>query len=245
MATRLHQVLAVAKTEKSERYNRFTKIYQLLSKPVFSGFTKTFQPTNEDIPETRPDEVQRVQYNVEDLLLQATETLTKLFDQTATIDRTNQGANADVVVNGTVLLERVPTVTLLFLEKQLADLYSFVKAIPTLDPAKDWHASTQTNIWETDPVETISTKKISRPLVLYPHSDKHPAQVKEITDDVQVGKWLTKSFSGAVKATRMRQLRDRVETLQAAVKYAREHANTVEVVDTKIGKPIFDYLFSA
>jgi hypothetical protein len=38
-------------------------------------------------------------------------------------------------------------------------------------------------------------------------------------------------------------LLDRVEKLQAAVKFAREEANAAEVTDVHVGEVVFGYLF--
>jgi hypothetical protein len=62
-------------------------------------------------------------------------------------------------------------------------------------------------------------------------------------EDVTVGYWRTVKFSGALPATRVNTLLARVEQLQAAVKFAREEANNLEVEDVKVGAQFFAYLF--
>ena len=64
-----------------------------------------------------------------------------------------------------------------------------------------------------------------------------------VPKDVPAGDWTTVKFSGALPATRVRTLLDRVEELQRAVKYAREEANGTEVTDRKAGEIIFGHLF--
>ena len=51
-------------------------------------------------------------------------------------------------------------------------------------------------------------------------------------------------FSGALPAKRVHELTDRVEKLQAAVKYAREEANSAETTDQEVGDAVFGYLFA-
>lgn len=51
-------------------------------------------------------------------------------------------------------------------------------------------------------------------------------------------------LSGALPATRVKELRERVERLQQAVKFAREQANSHEVTDVKAGEAVFGYLFA-
>lgn len=74
-----------------------------------------------------------MQIKAEDVLRATAGTLTRLFDVTATKDWANRTAAADVVVDGTVLLAQVPVPYLLFLEKQLTDMHTFVRKLPVLD----------------------------------------------------------------------------------------------------------------
>jgi hypothetical protein len=177
------------------------------------------------------------------VLRQTAATLTRLFDVTATKDWANCVAKADVKVDGTTLLEGVPATYLLFLEKQLTDLHTFVSKLPTLDASESWSFDQAANCWATEPVQTTKTKKIPRNHVKAEATEKHPAQVEVYYEDVVVGHWKTVKFSGALPATRIRELLDRVDKLQQAVKYAREEANNSEVTDQRVGDRVFGYLF--
>jgi hypothetical protein len=90
----------------------------------------------------------------------------------------------------------------------------------------------------------VRTKKVPRNHVKAEATEKHPAQVEVYHEDVVVGYWRTVKFSGALPAQRVNELLERVEKLQAAVKFAREDANGTEVTDQKPGKKVFDYLFA-
>jgi len=59
-----------------------------------------------------------------------------------------------------------------------------------------------------------------------------------------IGDYTTVRFSGAITKARRDELVARVDTLLRAVKFAREEANTHEVVDQTVGKTIFDYIFA-
>ena len=74
-------------------------------------------------------------------------------------------------------------------------------------------------------------------------TEKHPAQVEVYYEDVVIGYWRTIKFSGALPAKRVNEVVERVEKLQAAVKFAREEANGVEVVEQETGEKVFRYLF--
>jgi hypothetical protein len=62
-------------------------------------------------------------------------------------------------------------------------------------------------------------------------------------EDIVVGYWKTVKFSGALPASRIQDMLDRVEKLQQAVKFAREEANNAEVEEMKAGEVLFGYIF--
>jgi hypothetical protein len=167
-----------------------------------------------------------------------------LFDVTATKDWANCVAKADVAVDGTTILRDVPVSYLLFLEKQLSDLTTFVKKLPILDAAETWTHDPSSDTWKTEPVRTLRTKKVPRNHVKAEATDKHPAQVDVYYEDIAIGTWTTTKFSGAVPAQRVNELLERVEKLTQAVKFAREEANTFEVTDQRVGEAVFAYLFA-
>lgn len=242
--TKLNQVIAVEKAAKARIMGEITRMHQQVQKPaLLGGFSKTYQKRDED-GDDHPPERQRVQLSAPELLRQAGRLLSELFDVTAAKDWANTRARADVVVAGEVLLEQVPATFLLFLEKQLTDLRTFVSAIPALDPAEDWTLDPVTNLWRTEPTQTTRTKKVQRPIVLYPATAEHPAQTQLISEDVVVGTWVLTKQSGALPEPRKQQLLERIETLARAVKFARETANAVEAPEQSVGGKVFEYLFS-
>lgn len=240
---KLNQIIAVEKGVKSKSLQELTQAHHDVQKPaLLAGISRTYQPKDEE-GEQLPPESTRVQIKAEDVLRSTAATLTRLFDVTATKDWANRSASADVVVDGTVLLPQVPVPYLLFLEKQLTDLHTFVRKLPVLDASEAWSADPSTDAWKTDPVRTIRTKKVPRNHVKAEATDKHPAQVEVYYEDVPVGYWTTVKFSGALPARRVNELLERVEKLQQAVKFAREEANSTEVTDQRIGDAVFGYLF--
>lgn len=241
--TKLNQIIAVEKGVKSKSYADISAAHHKVQKAaLLAGIARTYQP-KDDEGEQLPPESTRVQIKAEDVLAETAQTLTRLFDVTATKDWANGAATADVVVDGDPLLKAVPVTYLLFLEKQLTDIHTFVAKLPTLDAAESWHADEAAGCWATEPVQTVRSKKIPRNHVKAEATDKHPAQVEVYFEDVAVGTWRTVKFSGALPATRVRELAERVEKLQAAVKYAREQANGIDVTDVKVGDKVFGYLF--
>jgi hypothetical protein len=240
--TKLNQIIAVEKGVKSKGYAEVTDAHQRLQKSaLLAGIARTYQPKDEE-GEQYPPESTRVQLRAEEVLRQTSTTLTRLFDVTATKDWANCEARADVVVDGQVLLPAVPATYLLFLEKQLVDLHTFVAKLPVLDASESWSYDQAADCWATDPVQTTRTKKIPRNHVKAEATEKHPAQVEVYYEDVVVGHWRTVKFSGALPASRVKELLERVDKLAQAVKFAREEANNAEVTDQHIGERVFAYL---
>ncbi|MFC4588199.1 DUF7873 family protein [Sphaerisporangium corydalis] len=240
--TKLNQILAVEKGVKSDVQRKVTDAYHAIQKtPLLSGISRSYQPIDDE-GEQLPPESTRVQVQAEQVLREVGATLTRLFDVTATKDVANCSARGDVKVDGVVLLEAVPVTYLLFLEKQLVDLHTLISKLPTLDPSESWTLDENTDTWRTEAVKTTRTKKVPRNHVLAEATDKHPAQVQVFTEDVVVGYWTKVAFSGALPQRRVNELLGRLQKLQDAVKYAREEANGIEIVDQRIGEKVFGYL---
>ncbi len=240
---KLNQIIAIEKSTKTKSFQELTEAHhQLQKQALLSGISRTYRPRDEE-GEQLPPESTKVQIKAQDIIRQVTESLTKLFDVTATKDWANTKAKADVVVDGKVLLSQVPATYLLFLEKQLTDLHAFVKKLPVLDASENWTFDPAADCWVTEPVQTLRTKKVPRNHVKAEATDKHPAQVEVYYEDVTVGYWRTVKFSGALPAQRVNELLARVEKLQEAVKFAREEANSMEVEEQKIGEKVLQYIF--
>ena len=239
---KLNQIIAIEKGVKNTTDRALTDLYHDLDKPaLMAGISRSYQP-NDDAGETLPPESTRVQVMCEDVLAAAAKTLTRLLDVTAAKDYANTIARADVVVDGVILVEKAPVPYLLFLEKQLIGLLSFVNRLPTLDPAKRWTFDEAQNAYQADRVQVTRGKKVPRNHVMAPATDRHPAQVQVFHEDVIVGVWTKIEYSGALPVRRVAELRERVEKLQQAVKFAREDANGTEAADQKVGAKVFGYL---
>ncbi len=240
---RLNQIIAVEKGVKSRSLQELTEAHHVLQKPAqLAGIARTYRPKDEE-GEQFPPEATRVQVKADEIIRRTLEILTELFDVTATKDWANIHARADVTVDGQVLLKDAPVSYLLFIEKQLVDLHTFVKKLPVLDASESWTFDASADSYATEPMQTVRTKKIPRNHVKAEATDKHPAQVEVYYEDVVVGYWRTVKFSGALPAQRVNELLTRVERLQQAVKFAREEANNTEVTEQKVGARLLGYLF--
>ena len=241
---KLNQIIAVLKGVKTRVYAKLSEDHKALQKDeLFKGLSRKYT-SREEGGEPLPEESKKVSFKAEEILSRTAEGLTELFDTTAAQDWGNCQAKASVVVDGEVLLEDVPVTYLLFLEKQLSDLLTFAQKLPVLDPSENWEWNAGQDLFATAPSFQTRTKKVTRFVTAYEATEHHPAQIKEVTEDLFVGTWQTLKYSSALPAKRVNQIVARVDKLQKAVKYAREQANGLEVDERKIGKKVFDFLFS-
>lgn len=240
--SKLNQIIAVTAGKKADAHKVKTEVHHLFQKQgLLDGINRTYQPKTED-GDKLPSESKHIQVKVADGLSKVRNSLTDLFDVVASQDWGNTVAKADVVVDGVAVVLQAPVTYLLFLEKQLVDLHTFVEKLPVLDSAKLWEYDPSTDAYATKPVQTVKTKKVPKNHEKAPATDKHPAQVEVYHEDVVTGYWTTVEHSGAIPAKNRNEMLDRVRKLQDAVKSAREEANTTPVDNQKVGRAVFDYL---
>lgn len=243
--TSLHQINAVLTARRPQVMRRWMDLNTRVKKtPLLTGSHRRFQPYDDDDPGLPPVS-ERVQLTAEKVVEEVGDVLADWFDLQLTQDATNCTARADVVVDGQTILADAPVTHLLFLEKQLVDLRSFIDGLPLLDPADEWHPDPDRGGYASTPVETVSTKKALKVLELAPATDKHPAQVKPYEADEPRGRWTTVKLSGALPGATVREYRRRVDALIEAVKAARESANATPAVTRKVGRDVIGYVFPA
>lgn len=242
--TKLAQLVAVDRGVRTQAQQVENGLYQSLAKTqLFSGLSRTYRPKNDDDTDLLPAESTLVQLKSEELLTQLIEAVTRLVDVGATRDASNCLAKADIVVDGETIASQVPVTTLMSLEKVIENLTTFVSKIPQLDPAQKWEPVSP-GLFRAETVTTSRTKKVPRNHVMYEATEQHPAQVQTFTEDILVGFWDKVEFSGALPAERVAAIQSQMERLRTAVKFAREEANTIEVVDVNIGATLLDFIFN-
>lgn len=244
MANKLNQIIAIEKGAKNRIYSAITELHKNAQKSdLYYGFSKSYEPKEEG-GEQFPPEQKKVLMRSDDVLSEIRKLFTEFLDITATKDFANVSAKADVAIGGNVIIKDAPVPYLLFLEKQLTDLRTFVDKMPTLDESDDWRKDDASGLYRTEPTKTHRTAKVQEAIVLYDATDKHPAQTQLITKDVIVGYWNQVKQSGAITRGEKRRLLERIESVLSAVKSAREEANSVEAQDKKVGDAVFDYIFA-
>lgn len=245
------QVLAQEKTARQRANEVGATIKKNLQKPaLFAGIVKTYTPlvSPEDDPRVfqEPEQSTRVQYRVEpDLFKALSEVLAPSWDLTAAKEWGNQHATASIEVDGQVLFADVPAAYLLYLEHQVDELASVIRAIPVLDSAEVWMPDTNRGIWRTrDPEQTIREEKTEIAVTGHPGNEHHAPQLKWLPKSVPTGTRTTVKFSGAVEPQRKEELINRLHSLKQALHSAREHANRTEAPVIAIGEKILGYLFA-
>lgn len=239
---RLSQVIAIEKQVKSKVNSDGADLHKSNQKPdLFNGMTRTYEKKDEE-GEDLPSEQKLVQQRASENLTAWSKIWSELLDVVATKDWGNVVAKADLEVNGEVLLANVPVTYLIWLEKQLDDFRTFVDKLPVLDPGKSWRFDEAAALHVTEPVRTARHKKVPRVLLKVEATEHHPAQAEIVHDDMLVGYWCNISTSGAIPENRRRQLLERVDALRAAVKQAREEANSIKVPQVQHGNILVNWL---
>ena len=242
---KLNQIVAIEDGSKKSGYADLTKTHHVLQKPdLFNGFISTYKPYSEDPSLNQPEQRKAVQQNAPEIVRQAWQGLIELWNIVATKDNGNCRAKADVVVEGKVLATQVPVTHLLFLEKQLTDLRTFISKLPVLDPSKEWVYDANAGMYKTThPEQRIRTRKVPKSIVKIEPGPHSPGQAEIVTLDEAEGMWTQVDMSTAYPADKIREMLERVNKLVSAVKFAREEANSIEVEKAKGADVMLSYVF--
>ena len=242
---KLHSILSVEPDKKgvaekilNESINTFSKKHD-----HFNGQLRKYAPVNDGDTELFDDEKKLMVTTVKEKLEYTEKAIIDLIDVLYQKEQTNTLAKCDLVVDGVVLAKDVPATVLLNLENRFKAIRQMYTEIPTLSPDEEWSKDdTQDNVYKSKPKVTYKTKKVTTPFVLYPATDKHPAQVKEAVEDIRQGSWTTFKWSGMLSPSEKSVLLGRVDNLIQAIKLARVKANDQEAATCKIGSVLFDYI---
>ena len=243
---KLNQILAIEKGIKGTAGDIINNAYKFFQKEsMFEGFTKKYRPKNEDDEENiLPDENKKVTTNVTDLLESFNKAMIELLDVTYSKDVANTTAVADIIIEDQIIATGVPSTFLIYLEKKLIDVKTVINSLPVLDINEDWIYDENSNIYKTDKITTNRTKKVTKALVLYEATDKHPAQVTTVSEDIVIGYKDIVKLSGAVPVTVKGKYLNNVEKVLKAVRLAREEANNNTASMLNIGKSILEKVFN-
>lgn len=243
---KLHELLAV----EADKNNISTKLVDesraaLAKKPdMFRGFTKTLTYFDDKRQAENAEDTKLVVSTVDENLDYTFGHVADYFDVIFQKELTNQTANADLVVDGAVFGKSIPATFLLGMETRLKAMRTLFEAIPTLPPAINWQPDTNAGTGHYRSPQTMvpRTEKQVKFVTLAPATEKHPAQVKDWTEDVPVAKIETVEFSGMWTVEQKAAALDRLDNLVQSIKKARQRANMADVVDGSIGQKLADYI---
>jgi len=250
----LGQIVFVDTSTRTAFKTDFDQILHTMEgdKALFNGVHKEHTPLPGVDEHGRPENLQQpgqdlqIRANVIELLQQVQPIAIKLYDTVATKDYGQRNAVADVVVNGDTLLEDVPIVHLLWLEKSVTDLLTLFRKIPVRTRAERWEPSDVVGEYRTPVVTEESTKKVTgwQTVVAAAANNGHPADVRPISNDVVSGHYNTVKFTAAMPDRDRTTLIRRVSDLLDGIKMAIVEANHVAAPSVEEGDKIFDYLYS-
>lgn len=245
--TKLHEILAAEKSVTSKATLLLQETLTKLGKGhFFEGHLKTLTmiqegPTKAAI-EAAAREHKALPTTVQDTLNYTMASWANAENLLATKNLTNQSAKADIMIGATKLAEGVPIDELMGLENRLVELRKIFHAVPTLDASKVWKKGDLPFTYLAEPEIATKTDKTIDAKVLYPATDKHPAQVKEYSYDETVGQFTRVITSGATTTYAKAEALTRLDDLIVAVKQARTRANDIPATKLNVGSAIADYL---
>lgn len=244
--SKLHELLAAEKTVRNQADKCRQDLGNTFDKKrhLFGETLVTFKPTGEGDAVT--EEQSDLQTTVAKELNWITDILSRAIDAAYQVDESNMSARADIKLdNGQTLATGVPATALLQLEKRISEIRSLVEKIPTLDPAKGFRIDSARgeDIYRARTDVRKRTAKVQDVLVLYPATDKHPAQTQLVTKDIVTGEIKKEEWSGLITPAQKADMMDRVEELSRAIKAARSRANDTEAASVKIGRKLLSYVF--
>jgi len=246
---KLHELLAVESSLKSQaEKNRSSIIRETFEKKLhhFGEKRVTFWPLEGGDPVN--EEQRDLQTTVKSELEWLKPFLVKGIDAGHQVAVANVIAKADIISeDGTVLAKDVPATSLLELEKRIREIQDVCHAIPTLDPVRGFVADPARGegVYVAREAKTTRYKRVKKPLTLSPATDKHPANVQLIEEDVPVGSIQTQEWSGLITPSEKSKLLNKCEDLMRSIKKARSRANDVDVnIDTaKVGLKLLGFIF--
>jgi hypothetical protein len=249
---KLHEILAVDRDKEVVASKLIEGLADTFKnkKEHFTGHNKRLEMFNEERKNEQDagKEVKEITTTVASELKWLQDSIIDHFDVIAQKDRTNQTANANIVLSdGTVLAENLPATLLLTLESKLAKIRTLYEAIPTLQPGIKWVLDPDKgeNYYKAEENEVkLKTEKLPQGKIIAPATERQPAQIIQWTEDKGIGKYITERWSSAITPADKSKLLEKIDTLIAAVKKARSRANEAEVVSIKVGKVLMDYINS-
>jgi len=244
--SKLHEILAVeGSLETAAKKLIKESLHTLDKESLFKGQVRKLEMFREEDKASEITDYQELTTTVDENLNYLVKPLTKWLDTVATKDATNQKAVADLVVEGKTLATGVPATFLLGLEKKLAALREVYIKIPTLEPGINWLADEQNRpgVFKAEhSIVQMKSRKDPEFRTVAEATDKHPAQVVQVERTVDVGRYVTSTYSGKMTPLEKAKKLERIDTVLNAAKQARMQANNIEIVKFNVGNAVIDFI---
>lgn len=245
--TRLHELLAVATDRESAATAVLAETLVTFNKKPdhFIGKHSIYVPFEEGASNEVEEASKELVETVRSKLRHTFDIINKAVDVTATIDAANVYASADLYVHDKMIAKNVPATTLLMLENRLKRWQEMLLAIPTLAPGRRWEAAGDKGAGvyvDAAPEARFRTKKVIQHKILVEATQHHPAQVEKWSEDIRVGKVVDTTWCAMLTPADKSDILHRAQELLAAVKQARQRANSVEITNVSISKILSDYI---
>lgn len=243
---RLHELLASEKTISSEA-NKLIKetISTFADKTTFFDGQIRFYTPKEDGGETIPNQNIKLRASVVEKLKFINSILAKYFNLKTNKEIANMNATADLYYNGELLASSIPATALLALESSLITLKDIYKTIPTRDVSETWTFDETNKMHKGVTKLSETTVKTTGWETVVPATEKHPAQIKEISLMKVTGNWQTTPTSGRISTIEKAALLSNIDNMLIAVKQARSKANDAVVEERELGTKVIDAIFKS
>lgn len=244
--TQFHQLLAAM----GDKVNQAAKLLQEATRTfqkgeMFDGYQKTYTPKEEG-GDLVAGESKEIVTTVDEKLRYVLPFLSDAID--IQLSREASNASGKLVAPLTVEGREFGTFSsqeLLQLEKNVRELRNMADLLPTLDMAKAWVTNDNEHTGTFSCPDTKTYRYVERmtPVVLYPHTDKHPAQVEKVMDRVQVGEYSTRLLSGRITPERKAHIIARLDAVLVAIGVARAQANGNVATNISFGDELLNFVF--
>lgn len=239
---KINQVLAIESHERTRMMEAHRWFTQGIRSLVMDGHMRTYIPKDEDGEVLHPD-AKLIETTVHEVVGQLVSYYVPWMDAVASKDFGNVVATASVELDGESLVVDAPVPLLLFLEKTLTEWRGYINSLPSRDQQYHWLESDTPHVYRTEPVSKNRNIKEQVPLELSPATKEHPAQVKLVEKAVFKGTWSEVQLTGKVSLAQKERWLARCDRLIAAVRTAREGANTTEIAQADLASDLFRFVF--
>jgi len=247
---KMHELLAVEKDTVGRAHSiieETIKTFKDKAVEFYTGRIKTYAPFIEGDKDLVPPDTKELVDTVPAKLKYTFDTVGNEYDWLLQKETTNQGAKADLIVDGVMIGTNLPATFLLSLEHRLQKIRSVILNAPTIPNGMKWVEDSQKgkDIFKlAEPLVQYRTRKVSVPFVLHPGTDKHPPQVQKEEKTETIGSYTEMQWDSRVTSSYKSNLLERVDKLLTAVQKAIRKANDAEASTNTIGSKLFGFILS-